>query len=80
MALDEKNARIAYLNEEMDAIHYANSLYWNQGKSQTIAARAEYHFRLNRLEKIRTELDQLRSSRAVGRDGVTNTTPRGCLN
>ena len=54
-------ARIAALNEEMDAIHYANSLYWKQGKSQTLAAKAEYQFRNERLEQIREELAQLRS-------------------
>jgi hypothetical protein len=42
MALDAKaKTRIAFLNEEMDAIHYANSLYWKQ-KGQTPAAKAEY--------------------------------------
>jgi hypothetical protein len=54
-------ARIAALNEEMDAIHYANSLYWKQGKSQTLAAKAEYLFRNERLEQIRIELGRLRS-------------------
>jgi hypothetical protein len=28
-------AKIAFLNEEMDAIHHANNLYWKQGKAQT---------------------------------------------
>jgi hypothetical protein len=43
-------ARIAVLNEEMDAIHAANRLYWKQGKSQMLAAKAAYQFRNERLE------------------------------
>jgi hypothetical protein len=52
-------ARIASLSKETDAIHHANSLYWKQGQSQTLAAKAEYQFRNERLERIRTELAQL---------------------
>ena len=52
-------ARIVALLEEMEAIHYANSLYWKQGTAQTLAARAEYQLRIERLEKIRDELTQL---------------------
>jgi hypothetical protein len=44
----------------MDAIHHVNSLYWKQGQSQTLAAKAEYQFRNERLEGIRTEIAQLR--------------------
>jgi hypothetical protein len=58
----KKSSRIAVLNEEMDDIHFANVLYWKQGHSQTVAAKAEYQFRQNRLEKIRAELARLRSS------------------
>jgi hypothetical protein len=29
-------ARIAVLQEEMDAIHYANSLYWKQGQGRLL--------------------------------------------
>jgi len=54
-------ARTASLNQEMDAIHRANSLYWKQGKSQTLAAKAEYEFRNERLEQIRAELAKLQS-------------------
>jgi hypothetical protein len=62
MELDAKvKARIASLNEEMDAIHFANKLYW-QHKNPTLSARAEYLFRTERLDAIRAELDQLRSS------------------
>jgi hypothetical protein len=54
-------ARITTLDEEMDVIHRANSLYWKQGQSQTVAAKAQYQLRQDRLEKIRAELAQLRS-------------------
>ena len=54
-------ARIAFLSEEMDGIHRANTLYWKQGNSQTVSARAAYNFRNERLERIRSELAQLRS-------------------
>jgi hypothetical protein len=53
-------ARIVALLEEMEAIHHANALYWKQGTAQTLAARAEYKLRNERLEKIREELTQLR--------------------
>jgi hypothetical protein len=62
MEPDKKSARIANLNEEMDAIHSANGLYWKQGNSQTVAAKTEYQFRQDRLETIRSELAQLHSS------------------
>jgi|ERR1700722_5209439 len=58
------NVKIAALTVEMDAIHFANSLYWKQGYSQTVAARAEYQRRQDRLEEIRTELAQLRRETA----------------
>jgi hypothetical protein len=63
------NGRIAALNQEMDEIHYANSLYWNHGLQHTKEANAQYQFRQERLEKIRTELAQLREEalRAGGR-------------
>jgi hypothetical protein len=54
------NVKIAALTAEMDAIHFANSLYWKQGHSQTVAARVEYQRRQDRLEEIRTELARLR--------------------
>jgi len=61
---DRKIARIGILNEEMDAIHFANSLYWKQGHSQNLAAKAQYEFRKERLEKIRIELAELRTEPA----------------
>jgi hypothetical protein len=53
--------KLALLNEEMAAIHRANCLFWEQGRSQTPTAKAGYAFRNERLEKIRSELAQLRS-------------------
>ncbi len=53
---------IAALNSEIDAIYYANSLYWGQGEAATHKARAEYRRRLDRLEEIRKELANLRSA------------------
>ena len=61
MEIDAKKARIAALNEEMDGIHFVNSLYWQRGKAVTSEARAEYQRRQDRLEEIRAELAQLRS-------------------
>ena len=58
----KKKARIAALNEEMDGIHFVNSLYWQRGKAVTSEARAEYQGRQDRLEEIRAELAQLRSA------------------
>jgi hypothetical protein len=58
------NVKIAALTVEMDAIHFANSLYWKQGHSQTVAARAEYQRGQDRLEEIRTQLAQLRRETA----------------
>ena len=54
--------KIAALNSEIDAIYYANSLYWGQGESATHKTRGEYRRRLDRLEEIRKELAQLRSA------------------
>lgn len=61
MENDVKKTRIATLNEEMDAIHSANSAYWKHS-NPTVAARAEYQHRLDRLEEIRRELAQLQSA------------------
>jgi hypothetical protein len=53
------NLRIAALNEEMDTLHYANSLYWRQGQYHNSDAKALYQFRQDRLDQIRSELAQL---------------------
>jgi hypothetical protein len=54
-------AKLALLCAEMDAIHHTNGLYWKEGNFQTAPAKADYNLRNERLEKIRAELDQLRS-------------------
>jgi hypothetical protein len=51
---------VGTLQEEMDAIHLANCWYWRQGQRQTMAAKASYHRRVDRLEEIRCELCQRR--------------------
>jgi hypothetical protein len=53
--------KIAVLNEEMDGIHFVNSLYWGRGEAVSTEARAEYRRRQDRLDAIRTELAQLQS-------------------
>lgn len=62
----QTNAKIFVLNAEMDEIHYANSLYWNQGNIHSKAAKAEYEWRQERLEKIRAELALLRLRMSSG--------------
>jgi hypothetical protein len=49
------------LSREVDIIHAANELYWRRGEAMSIGERAEYHKRLERLERLRIELEQLRS-------------------
>jgi len=56
----EAKAKIVLLKEEIEAIDYANRLFWKTGASQSTAARSEYQFRNERLQKIRAELAQLR--------------------
>jgi hypothetical protein len=53
--------KIAVLNEEMDGIHFVNSLYWGRGEAVSTEARAEYRRRQDRLDAIRTELARLQS-------------------
>jgi hypothetical protein len=60
--IDMPTNNIAVLTSEMDSIHLANRLFWAGGESVTIAARAEYKRRQERLEQIRVELVQLRES------------------
>ncbi|MFZ0284993.1 MAG: hypothetical protein WAL32_07160 [Terriglobales bacterium] len=54
--------KVAALREEMDSIHYANTLYWSQGTAHSREERAEYQRRLDRLDEIRKELARLRSA------------------
>lgn len=51
--------KIANLTAEMDAIHFANNLYWEQGEMVSLEARAEYQRRQDRLQEIRAELMRL---------------------
>jgi len=51
--------RIAALHKEMDSIHYANNLSWQQ-MIQNDAAKADFYRRQDRLEEVRAELDILR--------------------
>ena len=53
-------AKIATLEEEMESIHAADTLYWKQGTSQTREERVEYERRQVRLREIRRELAALR--------------------
>jgi hypothetical protein len=52
-------ARIAALSEELDDIHRWNAVYWRR-KDCTREARAEYHWRLERLDEIRSDLALLK--------------------
>ena len=51
--------RIAALHTEMDSIHYANNLYWQQ-MVQNDAAKADVYRRQDRPEEVWAELDILR--------------------
>ena len=51
--------RIAPLHKEMDSIHYANNLDWQQ-MVQNDGAKADFYRRRDRLEEVRAELDILR--------------------
>jgi hypothetical protein len=57
MNSEPKHKRIAALHEEMDAIHFANRLYWDQ-KSHGRDADSEHQKRQSRLEEIRKELSE----------------------
>ena len=53
-------AKIAALEKEMESIHVADTLYWQQDPNQTREARVEYQRRQDRLKEIRRELADLR--------------------
>jgi hypothetical protein len=57
MSCESKHQRIVALHAEMDAIHFANRLYWDQ-KSHSRDADAEHQKRQSRLEEIRKELSE----------------------
>ena len=50
--------RIAVLEEEVDSIHFANKVYWEQKRAGREAT-AEYERRQDRLNQVRTELFEL---------------------
>jgi hypothetical protein len=52
-------SKLASLREEVEAIHFANTLYWAQ-KEHTHAAVAEYERRQERLDQIRNKLRNAR--------------------
>jgi DNA-binding NarL/FixJ family response regulator len=54
------SSSIAALEEEMESIHAADALYWQQGTSQTSEALVEYQRRQVRLREVRRELAALR--------------------
>lgn len=50
---------MAVLRIEIDCIHHANKLFWEQKKDHGRNAKVEYYDRQNRLEEIRSELVEL---------------------
>jgi len=55
-----RQARLAALQEEMNAIHTANRQYWAVA-AQNHGADMEYQQRQERLEQIRKEMEELTS-------------------
>jgi hypothetical protein len=55
-----ESPKLAALRDEIEAIHFANRLYWNQ-KKPSRAAIAEYERRQERLEQIRREMEDLKA-------------------
>jgi len=53
-----RKARIAVLLGEIDVIHRANQLYWREANPSD-GAKADHYRRQDRLEEIRSELDEL---------------------
>jgi len=58
-----RQARLAALREEMEAIHSANKQYW-VSKERSHDADMEHQLRQERLERIRDEMDELEKTRA----------------
>jgi hypothetical protein len=52
-------ARMTVLNQEIDFIHHANRLFWEQKKAHGRKAKGEYYCRQDRLEEIRSEMAEL---------------------
>jgi hypothetical protein len=55
-----RKAKIVALHEEMEAIHFENKVYWDQGLDHSDDAIAVYGRRQSRLEELRKEVAQLR--------------------
>ena len=49
-------ARMTVLNQEINSIHQANRLFWEQKKVHGRKAKGEYYCRQDRLEEIRSEM------------------------
>jgi hypothetical protein len=47
------------LSQEIDSIHHANRLFWEQGTAHGRKAKVEYYYRQDRLEEIRSEMAEL---------------------
>ncbi len=52
-------ARMTDLSAEIDSIHHANRLFWEQGTARGRKAKVEYYYRQDRLEEIRSEMAEL---------------------
>jgi hypothetical protein len=60
----KRKERIAVLHQEMDSLHRANNLYWQQTlRSDSDETKAGFYQRQDRLEELRSELDALRKWR-----------------
>jgi len=54
-----RQAKMAVLRVEIDSIHHANKLFWEQKKAHGPKAKVEYYDRQDRLEEIRSALVEL---------------------
>jgi len=54
-----RQAKMADLSAEIDSIHHANRLFWEQGTHHGREAKVEYYCRQDRLEEIRSEMAEL---------------------
>jgi len=52
-------AKMTVLNREIDSIHHANRLFWEQKRVYGREAKVEYYCRQDRLEEIRSEMAEL---------------------
>ena len=57
-----RQARLAALREEMEAIHSANKQYWNS-TVRSHYTDMEHQLRQERLEQVRKEMDELTETR-----------------